>query len=69
MGWFSSEDIIAPVVSSNVNEGHQTAQSVSLCVIAAIAAGYIVIKSIIKLHRNHTERVAERAARRVAVQV
>lgn len=63
MGWFSADEIVAPVSNSeNKNENH-TAQTVALCVLAAVAVGYIAVKILAKLHRQQTERVAERAAR------
>lgn len=59
MGWFSADEIVAPAVVSNA-ESHHTAQTVALCVLATVAVGYIVVKSLMKCHRQQTERVAER---------
>lgn len=67
MGWFSAYEIVAPV--SVQSEGHSTAQTIALCILAAVAVGYIIVKGNSKVNRQHTERVAERTARRVAVQV
>lgn len=62
MGWFSADETIA----LNANDGGSTGQTVALGVLATVAVAYVVIRTILKLHRQHTERVAERAARRVA---
>lgn len=69
MGWFSADEIVAPAATSNISEGHHTAQVIAICVIAAVAVGYLLLKGIAKVNRQHTERVAERTARRVAAQV
>lgn len=68
MGWFSADEIVAPT-SSSVEGGHHTAQTVALCVLAAVAVGCLLVKSIAKIQRQHTERVAEQTARRVALPV
>lgn len=62
MGWFSADEIVAPVSNSDKSE-HHTAQTVALCVLAAVAVGYLLVRLIAKIHRQQTERVAERAAR------
>lgn len=71
MGWFSADEIVAPapVVNIGKSEGHHAAQTIALCVLSAVAVGYVVLKGLLKLHRQHTERVAERATRRVVAQV
>lgn len=69
MGWFSADEIIAPTTNSNTIESNQAAQTVALCIIAAVAVGYVLLRGIVKLQRQHTERVAERTARRMNAQV
>lgn len=59
MGWFSADEIVAPV-TNNSSEDHITAQTVALCVLAAVAVGYLAAKIIAKVHRQQTERVAAR---------
>lgn len=64
MGWFSADEIVAPVaVGAAQSETHTTAQTVSLCVLAAVAVGYIATKMLTKLHRQHIERVTARTVR------
>lgn len=63
MGWFSADEIVAPVAVGTANEHQNTAQTVSLCVLAAAAVAYIATKLLIKLHRQHIERVAARTVR------
>lgn len=63
MGWFSADEVIAPVVSSAVTETpnhHTSAQTIALCVLAAVAVGYVLLRTIAKIHRQQTERVAAR---------
>lgn len=67
MGWFSTDEIVAPT-SNAVEGGHHTVQTVALCALAITAAGYIVVKAVMKIQRQQTERLAERAARRAVVQ-
>lgn len=69
MGWFSADEIVAAPATASVSEGHHTAQMVSLCVFAVVAVGYVLLRALAKIHRQHTERVAERATRRDAAQV
>lgn len=69
MGWFSADEIVAPVANSDKSNSDHTTQAVALCILAAVAVGYLACKVLAKVHRQHTERVAERAARRIAVQV
>lgn len=69
MGWFSADEIVAPAAANNANGQHSTPQTIALCVLAAAAVGYIAIKLLTKLHRQHTERVAERVARRQVAQI
>lgn len=71
MGWFSADEIVAPapIVSSEKSEGHHSAQTIALCILSAVAVGYVLLKGLLKLHRQHTEQVAERASRRVVAQV
>lgn len=61
MGWFSADEIVAPVSTTADSGG--TAKTVALCVLAAVAVGYIAFKAIASLHRQQTERVAARTAR------
>lgn len=68
MGWFSADEVIAPTIS-NAPEKSDTVQTVALCILAAVAACYVGVKVLLKLHKHHTERLAERAARRVVVPV
>lgn len=64
MGWFSADEIVAPVAAGTTpSESHATAQTVALCVLAAVAVGYIAVKMLSKLHRQHIERVAARTVR------
>lgn len=51
------------------NEGHYIAQSIALCSLAVVAVGYILVRSVAKIQRQNTERVAERVARRATAQV
>ena len=70
MGWFSADEIVAPVVNSaTTTDGNHTAQTVALCVLASVAVGYLLVKGLVKIQRQHTERVAERTARRVSLPV
>lgn len=59
MGWFSADEVVAPVINSKSEQNH-TAQTVAICVIAALAVSYIAVKFISKLLRQQTERVASR---------
>lgn len=68
MGWFSADEIVAPTTSSS-EKTDNTAQTVSLCILAGVAVGYLLFKAVMKLHRQQTERAAERVARRVVAQV
>lgn len=68
MGWFSADEIVAPATSSSGGADH-TAQTVSLCILAGVAVRYLLFKAAMKLHRQQTERAAERVARRVVAQV
>lgn len=65
MGWFSADEIVAPAVQTSNAESNHTAQTVAVCVLAGLAVAYAVFRTVTKLHRQHTERVAERAARNV----
>lgn len=67
MGWFSADEVVTPVIN-NVNDHHAT-QTVALCVLAGVALGYVMLRGLMKIHRQHTERVAECTTRRVAAQV
>lgn len=67
MGWFSAAEIVAPTASSE-NSG-VTTQTVAICVLAGVAVSYLFGKAIAKLHRQHTEKIAETTARRMAAQV
>lgn len=69
MGWFSVDEIVAPATSSVGPVQSHTAQTEALCVLAGIAFAYVAKKMLSKVHRHHTERLAERAARRVAMPV
>lgn len=69
MGWFSSDEIVTPVVNNSEVNGHQTAQTVALCALAGIITGYVLFREISKLICQNTEKLAETAARRVAAQV
>lgn len=69
MGWFSADEIVAAPAAASASEGHYTAQSVSPCILATVAVGYVVLRGLAKIHRQLTERVAERTTRRVAAQV
>lgn len=62
MGWFTNEEVITTNSVECPNQQHG-AQSVALCVLAAVAVGYVLVKTLLKLHRDHTVRVAERVAR------
>lgn len=62
MGWFSADEIVAPAAVTTT-ESHHTAQTVALCLMAGVAVGYLLVKSLMKCHRQQTERVAERTAR------
>lgn len=62
MGWFSADEIVAPAVVSS-ETGHQTAQTVALCVLAGVTVSYLLVKNLMRCHRQQTERVAERTAR------
>lgn len=61
MGWFSADEIVAPVTNNEQNS--VSAQTIAICILAAVAVGYIAVKLIGKLHRQSTERVAERVVR------
>lgn len=63
MGWFSADEIVAPTITASAPNGHHVAQTIALCVMAGVAVGYILAKSIIRCHRQQTERAAERTAR------
>lgn len=65
MGWFSSDEIVTTNQMGPSEEHHQT-QAVALCILTVIAGAYVLIKLLLKLHKSHTERLAERAARRAA---
>lgn len=67
MGWFSADEVIAPTISTTNTEPHNVAQAVALCVIAGVAVGYIIVRTVLKAHKRRTERVAERAVRLAAV--
>lgn len=70
MGWFSADEIVVPTNSGDSKyESNHTAQTVALCVLAVVAVGYLTVRALVKIQRQHTERVAERAARRVSAQV
>ena len=69
MGWFSCNEIITAPAAANYNEGNHTAQTIALCVMAVATVGYLFARAMIKLHRQNTVRLAEQAARRMAVQV
>lgn len=70
MGWFSADEIVAPASSSASDSGNShTTQTVALCILAGVALAYVGVKLLVKLHRQHTERVAERAARRATLPV
>lgn len=43
MGWFSADEVITTAANNN-SEKHSTAQTVALCILAAVAIGYVVIK-------------------------
>lgn len=62
MGWFSADEVIASS-SNNNGEQHMTAQTVALCILAAVALGYGVLKLFSNYNKSHTERVAASAAR------
>lgn len=68
MGWFSADEIVAAPAASSEHTSN-AAQTIGICVLAAVVTGYVLVRVLVKLNRQHTERVAERAARRVAVQV
>lgn len=68
MGWFSADEIVAPA-TANIENSNNNAQTIALCVLEAVATGYVLLKALLKAHRNHTVRVAERAARVAAAQV
>lgn len=69
MGWFSADEIVAAPATAANYEGHFTAQSIALCVLAAVTTGYVAVKVLARLHRHNTERLAERVARQVVVLV
>lgn len=74
MGWFSADEIVAAPAAASGGQpqpqcGHHTTQTVALCAMAVFAAGYLIFKGVAKINRHNTERVAERAARRVNAQV
>ncbi|XP_055528092.1 probable serine/threonine-protein kinase DDB_G0282963 [Wyeomyia smithii] len=60
MGWFSADEIIAPVTNTNSSERNETAIAVAACVLAAVAVSYIAVKLLAKLHRQQTERFRKR---------
>lgn len=57
MGWFCADEFVAHVASNEQKSA--SAQTIAICVLAAVAVGYIAIKLIGKLHRQTTERVPE----------
>lgn len=63
MGWFSADEILTPIANASNNEQSTDAQTIALCVLAAVAVGYIATKLLTKLHRQHIERVADRTIR------
>lgn len=65
MGWFSSDEIVT--TNQMAQSDHHETQAIALCVLAGVAIFYVVTKIILKLHKSHTERLAERVARRAAV--
>lgn len=67
MGWFSADEIVAAPTIGSENVQKNAPQTVAICVIAIVAVGYVLIKGFVKLHRHHTERCAEQAARREIV--
>lgn len=74
MGWFSADEIVAAPAAAVGGQtqpqcGNHTAQTVALCAMAVFAAGYVIFKAVAKVSRHNTERVAERAARRVGAQI
>lgn len=60
MGWFSADEIVQ---NSSSDNGHDTAQTIAICALAAVAVAYGLFKLIGRVHRQQTERVAERAVR------
>lgn len=70
MGWFSAEEIVAPATNNigPAGENNHLAQTIALCALVAVVVG-LVIKVVAKIQRQHTERVGEQAARRLAAQV
>lgn len=63
MGWFSSDEIVTNSAVCPPQENYHLTQAIALAVLAGIAVGYIVTKIVVKAHKNHTIRVAERAVR------
>lgn len=61
IGWFSADRIVAK--SSNSTE-QSAKQSAALLIKAVVSLSYVAVKPVLKLHKNHTERIAERAAHR-----
>lgn len=48
MGWFS----VAPVVANTDCKSDSSAQTIALCVLAAVAVGYVAIRAIARLHSH-----------------
>lgn len=69
MGWFSNEEVITTNNAVCPQENHHHAQTIALCALAVVAVGYVLIKSLVKLHSSHTIRVAERVTRSANPQV
>lgn len=64
MRWFSADEIVAPVASgTSANEHNDTTKTIAICVLAALAVGYVATKLVTKLHRQHIERVAAHTVR------
>lgn len=69
MGWFSADEVISTSANSSVGEQHMTAQTVALCILAAVALGYGALKLFSSYNKNNTERAAANAARLHNLQV
>lgn len=63
MGWFSADEVISTSSNSSIGEKHMTAQTVALCILAAVALGYGAIKLFSNFDKINTERAAVNAAR------
>lgn len=63
MGWFSADEILQNTSESD----NSTVHTAALCVLAIVAVSYLVAKVVTKLHKQQTERVAERTARLATV--